>query len=89
MLREEFTVTEKEAAEAAQAAPPERLGTRAPRWRCHDHAPPAEVVRGDLSKKSEPQPLPGTPNVGFVGSDGPMFFHGVESYPTDEISARV
>ena len=34
---------------------------------------------GDLSRKNELQPLPGAPNVGFVGSDGPKFFHGVES----------
>ena len=34
---------------------------------------------GDLSRKNEVQPLPGAPNIGFVGSDGPKFFHWVES----------
>ena len=71
--REELAAAEKEVAEAARAAPPERLGTRAPRWRCPVRAPPAEAgarrsveEEWDLTRKSEPQPLPGAPNVGFV-----------------------
>ena len=73
--REELAAAEKEVAEAARAAPPERLGTRAPwwRWRCPVRAPPAEAgarrsveEEWDPTWKSAPQPLPGAPNVGFV-----------------------
>ena len=75
--REELAVAEKEVAEAARAAPPERLGRETSRWRwrwrCPGRAPPTEAgarrsveEEWDLTRKSEPQPLPGAPNVGFM-----------------------
>ena len=73
--REELAAAERGVAEAAQATPLERLGMRAPRWRwrCPVRAPHGEAgarrsveEEWDLTRKSEPQPLPGAPNVGFV-----------------------
>ena len=56
------------------------------------HAPPTEEAQsalvhglvfaghgdGDLVEEDELQPLPGAPNVGFVGSVVPGFFHRAE-----------